>query len=383
MTTTCFSIVSLVAALFFLSACTIISVSADPTSGELTVYVGTYTAAKSKGIYMMKMDPATGKLSEPEVAGELANPSFITLGASRKFMYAVSEGKNGIVSALSIDPGTGKLTLLNQQPSGGADPCFIGLDAAGKVAMVANYSSGTIESLSIGDDGKLSAPVTHIQDAGPVADAKRQGGPHAHSINVDPSGKFALAADLGLDKMFVYKLDSATGTLTPNEPPFVKLSPRSGPRHLAFHPNGKFAYVINEIALTVTAFAYDADKGTLSELQTIGTVAPSEVRDENSSAEVQVHPSGKFLYGSNRGPNTIAIFAIDQETGKLTAVGHQSTGGKTPRNFRMDPAGNFLLAANQDSDSVVVFKIDQATGALTPTGQSVKIGSPVCVKFMK
>ena len=382
MTPSCFSIVPYLAALAF-SASVAAPASAEPQSGALTVYVGSYTGPKSKGIYMMKMDPATGKLSEPEVAAELASPSFLTIDASRNFLYAVSEENQGVISAYSIAPATGKLTLLNKQPSGGSAACFVGLDPAGKVALVANYGSGTLESLQIGEDGTLSAPVSTIQHSGKVADLKRQGGPHAHSINVDAAGRFALAADLGLDKIFVYKLDSSTGKLTPNDPPFATLAPRSGPRHLAFHPNGKFAYVINEIALTVTAFAYDADKGSLSELQTIGTVAPSEVRDENSCAEVQVHPSGKFLYGSNRGPNTIAIFAIDQETGKLTAAGHQSTGGKTPRNFRMDPAGNFLLAANQDSDSVVVFKIDTATGGLTPTGQSVKIGSPVCVKFVK
>jgi 6-phosphogluconolactonase len=353
-------------------------------SDSLWVYIGTYTGPKSKGIYVMKMDAATGQLSEPRVAAEVANPSFLTLHPSHKFLYAVSEGggkDGGVVSAFSIAPETGLLTLLNQQTSGGDGPCFVGLDPAGKMALVANYGSGSFESLPIGEDGKLGVPSTKIQDAGAGPNSKRQQGPHAHSINSDAAGRFAVAADLGLDKLFIFRLDPLAATLTPNDPPFFHTAPGAGPRHFTFHPGGKFAYVINELNSTVTALAYDAEKGALSELQTLTTL-PADFHDNNSTAEVQVHPSGKFLYGSNRGHDSLAAFSIDERTGKLTPIGHYPTLGKTPRNFRMDPAGNFLLAAHQGSDSVVAFKVDLKTGALTPTGQSVSMGQPVCVKFV-
>ena len=350
----------------------------------LLVYVGSYTGPKSKGIYVMRMDPKTGALSEPQLAGEVPSPSFLAIHPTEKFLYAVSEldGKDGgIVSAFSIAKESGQLTLLNQQTAGGSGTCFVGLNPAGTTALIANYGSGSVEALPIEENGQLSKPTAFIQDVGKSVDSKRQENPHAHSFNVDAAGRFAFAADLGLDKLFVYKLDGAKGTLTPNDPPFVQITPGSGPRHFTFHPNGKFAYLINEMALTVTAFTYDADKGALTEIQTIRTL-PGNTEKGNSTAEVQVHPSGKFLYGSNRGDNSISIFTIDEQTGKLTAAGIEKTRGKTPRNFRIDPSGKFLLAAHQDSDSVVVFQIDPATGGLKATGSSVKIGSPVCVKFV-
>lgn len=349
----------------------------------LLVYVGSYTGPKSKGIYVMRMDPKTGALTEPQLAGEVPSPSFLAIHPTEKFLYAVSEldGKDGMVSAFSIAKESGQLTLMNQQTSGGSGTCFVGLNPAGNTALIANYGSGSVEALPIEEDGRLSKPTAFIQDAGNSVDPQRQEKPHAHSFNVDAAGRFAFAADLGLDKLFVYKLDGGKGTLTPNDPPFVKITPGSGPRHFTFHPNGKFAYLINEMALTVTAFTYDADKGALTEIQTIRTL-PGNTEKGNSTAEVQVHPSGKFLYGSNRGDNSISIFTIDEQTGKLTAAGIEKTMGKTPRNFRIDPSGKFLLAANQDSDTVVVFQIDPTTGGLKATGSSVKIGSPVCVKFV-
>lgn len=351
----------------------------------LLVYVGSYTGPKSKGIYVMRMDPKTGALSEPQLAGEVPSPSFLAIHPTEKFLYAVSEldGKDGggIVSAFSIAKESGQLTLLNQQTAGGSGTCFVGLNPAGTTALIANYGSGSVEALPIEENGQLSKPTAFIQDVGKSVDSKRQENPHAHSFNVDAAGRFAFAADLGLDKLFVYKLDGAKGTLTPNDPPFVQITPGSGPRHFTFHPNGKFAYLINEMALTVTAFTYDADKGALTEIQTIRTL-PGNTEKGNSTAEVQVHPSGKFLYGTNRGDNSISIFTIDEQTGKLTSAGIEKTMGKTPRNFRIDPSGKFLLAANQDSDSVVVFQIDPSTGGLKATGSSVKIGSPVCVKFV-
>jgi 6-phosphogluconolactonase len=351
------------------------------------VYVGTYTGPKSEGIYLLELDPASGALTSKGLAGACVNPSFLAIHPSRKFLYAVDEIDNfdgkkaGGVSAFAIDSSTGMLTRLNQQSSGGAGPCYVVVDKAGKNALVANYGGGSVEVLPIQDDGKLGEASAFIQHAGTVALAKRQGGPHAHSINLDAANRFAVAADLGLDKLFVYKFDALKGTLTPNEPPFASVAAGSGPRHFAFHPDGRHAYVINEITLTVTAFEYEPERGAFKELQTISTV-PDGPKPGLSTAEVQVHPSGKFLYGSNRGHDSIVIYAIDAASGKLTLVDHQPTQGKTPRNFGIDPTGTFLLAENQNSDSIVVFRIDPQTGRLEPTGKTVQVPSPVCAKFM-
>ena len=257
--------------------------------------------------------------------------------------------KGGGVSALAIDPASGKLTLLNQQSSVGSGPCHLTVDRAGKNVLVANYGSGSVACLPIQADGTLSAASSFIQHEGKSADASRQEGPHAHSINLDQANRFALVADLGLDQVRVYQFDAEKGELTPNDPPFATVAPGSGPRHLAFHPDGRFAYVISEMANTVTAFDYDAAKGTLTGIQTISTL-PADFHGKSYTAEVQVHPSGKFVYGSNRGHDSIAIFAVDPATGKLTAAGHQSTLGKNPRNFALDPTGHYLLAENQDSE---------------------------------
>jgi 6-phosphogluconolactonase len=351
------------------------------------VYVGTYTSAKSQGIYLLEFDAATGSLTSKGLAGASTNPSFLSIHPSQKYLYAVGEvddfggKKAGAVTAFAIDSKTGMLTQLNQQTSGGAGPCYLTVDRAGKNTLVANYGGGSVEVVPIQDDGRLGQPTTFIQHSGSVALPKRQGGPHAHSINLDAANRFAVAADLGLDKLFVYKFDGAKGTLTPNDPPSASVAPGSGPRHFAFHPDGHHAYVINEISLTVTAFDYDPDRGVLKEIQTISTV-PNGPQQGFSTAEVQVHPSGKFLYGSNRGHNSIAIFTIEPGSGKLTAVGHQPTGGRTPRNFAIDPTGNYLLAENQGSDSIVVFRIDLQSGRLEPTGQTVQVPSPVCVKMI-
>ena len=354
----------------------------------MTFYVGTYTGPKSKGIYMVKLDPATGALSTPQVVGEVKDPSFLAIHPSNKFLYAIGEvnefagKKTGAVSAFAIDPASGKLALLNQQSSGGPGPCFVTVDATGKNALIANYGGGSVECVAIKADGSLGEPSTFIQHVGSSVDQGRQKEPHAHSINPTPDNKYAIAADLGMDKLLVYKFDADKGTLTPNDPAFTSIAPGQGPRHFTFHPNGKWAYNCNEMGLTARAFAYDGDKGTLIEMQSLSTLPEDANRKGASTAEVQVHPSGKFLYVSNRGHDTIAIFTIDPASGKLTAAGHQPSGGKTPRNFRIDPTGNFLLAANQDSGNIVVFRIDQTTGGLTPTGATAEVGSPVCIKFM-
>ena len=255
------------------------------------------------------------------------------------------------------------------------------VDKTGKDVLVANYDSGSVSVLPIQPDGKLGAATAFVQHQGSSADPQRQEGPHAHSINVDAANRFAFAADLGLDKVLVYRFDPAKGTLIANSPPSVSVKPGAGPRHFAFHPGGHYAFVINEMGSTVTAFSYDPAHGVLKELQTISTL-PENFKGENSTAEVQVHPSGKFLYGSNRGHDSIAVFAIDPDKGTLSLVERQSTQGKTPRNFGIDPSGQYLLAANQDSGTVVVFRIDPQTGHLSPTGQVVEVPSPVCVKFL-
>ena len=378
---------SLTACLLTLSLCFSLATAASAAPAKSLGYIGTYTGAKSKGIYSCELDSATGELKVLGLAAELKSPSFVAVHPKGKFLYAISEIDNfegkkaGGVSAFSIEPGTGKLTLLNQQTSGGTGPCYVTVDRSGKVVLVANYGGGSVESIPLERDGKLGQPGSFIQHRGTSVNPDRQEAPHAHSINMDIGNRFAIAADLGLDKLLVYRLNTGKGTLTPNDPPFATIKPGSGPRHFSFHPSGKFGYVISEMACTVTAFTYDGKKGTLQEIQAVSTV-PGDVEKNFSTAEVQVHPSGKFLYGSNRGHNSIAVFQIDQATGKLTRVQIEPTQGKTPRNFGIDPTGRWLLAANQDSDNIVVFRIDPDTGKLTSTGSPVEVGKPVCIKFM-
>jgi 6-phosphogluconolactonase len=357
-----------------------------PPSGKYWVFVGTYTGPKSKGIYRMEMDAATGKLSEPELAAETLSPSFLAIHPTGRFLYAVAEvgsigpKKTGAVTVFSLDPRSGKVEALNQQSSEGPGPCHLVVDRAGKHVLVANYSGGSVAVLPIGPDGKLGEATSSKKHTGSSVNKDRQEAPHAHSINLDPANRFAFAADLGVDKIFVYRYDSDKGTLEPNDPPAAVLAPGAGPRHFAFHPDGKHAYVINELAQSITAFRYDPEHGVLTTMQTVPTLAESF--KGNTTAEVVVHPSGKFLYGSNRGYNSIAAFSIDPNTGDLTAAGQQRTDIKIPRNFNIDPSGKFLVVANQDGDSLVVFRIDEKTGALEPTGHMSKVGTPVCVKFV-
>jgi 6-phosphogluconolactonase len=352
---------------------------------KYAVYFGTYTKSKSKGIYRALFDTVTGKLGETELVAETTNPSFLGIHPSRKFLYAVGElagKKGGAVSAFAIEP-SGKLTLLNQQSTVGTGPCYVGVDKLGKNVLVANYGGGSVAVLPIGADGKLAEASAFVQHVGSSVNPKRQQGPHAHSIFLDPANRFAFAPDLGLDKVMIYKFDAGKGTLVPNDPAFGAVAPGSGPRHFAFHPSGRYAYVINEMLCTVTAFAYDAGRGALSEVQTITTLPAGEtVQPGYSTAEVVVHPSGRFLYGSNRGHNTIAVYAVDPETGKLTPVQHAPTLGEMPRNFNLDPTGLWLIVGHNNSDFVFVFSVDPATGKLTPTGQKVEVSMAVCVKFL-
>jgi 6-phosphogluconolactonase len=376
----------LASALFGLALEPLGAAAAPDGSGTTWVFVGTYTGKTSKGIYRFELDLATGKLSGGDVAAEVTSPSFLAVHPSQRFLYAVGEinnfegKKEGAISAFSLDPKTGAIKLLNQQSSGGPGPCHLTVDATGMCVLAANYSGGSVVALPIAKDGTLGKATSFHQHKGKGTNPKRQEAPHAHSINVDKDNRFAMAADLGLDQVLIYKLDAAKGTLTPNYPPHVSTRAGAGPRHFAFNPVAPYAYVINELDSTVTVFAYDAAKGQLTPKQHISTL-PEGFKGGNSTAEVQVHPSGKFLYGSNRGHDSIACFRIDDK-GELSLIGHQGEGIKTPRNFGIDPTGTYLLAASQNGDSIIVFRIDAKTGELKPTGHKASVPTPVCVKFV-
>jgi 6-phosphogluconolactonase len=358
-------------------------------AGKYLFYVGTYTeeGSKSKGIYAYRYDAATGDVTSLGLAAETTNPSFVAPHPNGKFLYAVNEVGNykgpnsGGVSAFSIDHATGKLTFLNEVASRGADPCYITVDPTGKFVLVANYTGGSVAVFPVLADGKLGEASSFVQHTGHGPNAARQEGPHAHSIDLSPDNRFAMVDDLGLDQVLVYKFDSAKGTLTPNDPPFVKVDAGAGPRHFALHPTGKFAYVISEMGHTVTVFSNDAANGRLQVLQTIPTM-PADFKGRNDDAEIVVHPSGKFVYASNRGDDSIVIYAIDASKGTLVQVGRVPTGGKEPRNFEIDPTGALLFAENQNSNNIVIFRIDQKTGQLTPTGKVLDVASPVCIRFL-
>jgi 6-phosphogluconolactonase len=362
-----------------------VATAADAAGGKFWVFVGTYTRPNgSKGIYRCEFDTGTGKLSAPQLAAEARSPSFLALHPTGKFLYAVGEYEQGSggVSAFTLDQATGSLKPLNSKPSGGSGPCHLVVDKAGGTVLVANYNSGSAATLSIAADGTLSGPVSQIQHSGRGKVRGRQDGPHAHSVNLDAANRFAVVADLGLDKLMVYRFNPSAHTIAANDPPAMNLEPGAGPRHFAWHPDGKRAYVIDELDSTITACDYDANRGVITPRQTVSTL-PQDFKGDNTTAEVVVHPSGKYVYGSNRGMDTIAAFVIDS-AGMLRIArdGHTPTGGRTPRNFNIDPTGNYLIAANQGSNNLVVFRIDQQTGHLSPTGQQVQVGQPVCVKFL-
>lgn len=354
---------------------------------DMLVYVGTYTGpGKAEGIYVYRLAPDSGALTHVQTVTGLNSPTFLAVHPQQPFLYAVErqmEGEDagtGAVSALAVDPASGRLTLLNRQASGGASPCYVSVHPGGQYVYVANYASGHVAALPIESDGRLrqATSVVHHQGKGP--DPKRQEGPHAHFIAPDPAGAYALACDLGIDKVMVYRADTASGGLAPNDPPHGALDPGAGPRHLAFHPGGRYVYVINELDSTLSAFAYDPRRGALDLIHTVSTL-PNGFSGTNHPAQVVVHPSGRFVYGSNRGHDSIAVFAIDEATGRVTPAGHASTGGHNPRNFNVDPSGTLLLAANQDTDNVVAFQIDSDAGTLIPTGEVTQTPAPVCVVF--
>lgn len=348
-------------------------------------FIGGYTGAANKGIHYSRLDLDKGTLSPPELVAELQNPTFLAIHPTLDVLYSVSEvrrdGKreNAQVLAYKIGP-NGKLDLISGLPAGGDGPCYIATDRAGKFAMVANYSSGSISVFPIDSNGQLQPATANVQHVGKSANPQRQEGPHAHCIMTDPSDKFVCAVDLGMDQVVIYALDRSNGSLKPTGEPF-KATPGFGPRHLAFHPSGKYAFVIHEIGSQLSSCKWDQNLGQLTEIEHVSTL-PADFKGDSSTAEVLVHPNGRFVYGSNRGHDSIVCFALDESNGKLTLVSHTSTKGKTPRNFRIDPSGKYLLAQNQGSDSTFAFKIDPQSGQLTQVGEPISTGGPCCIKFL-
>ena len=350
------------------------------------LYVGTYTHGESEGVYLCEFNPKTGSVTGRTVAAEINNPTFLAISPDRQTLFSItgpgdeSGSGMGYLSAYSIDSETGALTYINKQPSRGVGPCHLTVDTQGSYLLAANYASGTVAMLPIASDGSLREATGFVQHQGSGPNMDRQEGPHAHSITLDHNDNFAFAAALGPDKILAYTLDRDGGLLTPNNPPSISLAGGQGPRHFDFHPSEKYAYAINEMGNTVTAFEYDGINGSLEEIQTIPTIPP-DFKDSTHCADIHVSPNGKFLYGSNRGHDSIVIFKI-AETGRLTLIGYESTGGETPRNFMIDPSGDFMLVANQDTNTIVSFCINQSTGELEPTGDIADVPNPVCLKLL-
>lgn len=372
-----------------------LTLSRSPGAGAVTgggpardflLYVGTYTAGQSKGIYIYCMNSSSGEL-RPVGSVETANPSFLAIDPQRRYLYAVNEleefagGRSGAVSAYAIDQATGSLRFLNQQPSSGGAPCYVSVARDGRFILVANYLGGNVAVLPVRRDGELGKPSFVAQHQGSGPNTERQDAPHAHSVVLDQANRYAFAADLGIDKIMSYRFDGHRGKLTPNKPHGVQSKPGAGPRHFTFHPNGLHAYAINELDSTVTTFAYEKVRGTLEEVQTLSAL-PAGFAGSNTCADIHLSPSGKFLYGSNRGHDSIVVFEIERDTGKLRYVEHVPTAGKTPRNFAIDPTGRFLLAANQNSDTIVTFHVEPATGRLRPANRVTQVPSPVCLKLI-
>lgn len=352
----------------------------------LTLYVGTYTTGASEGIYIYRMNPATGELTHFKTVKGVVNPSFLAIAKNRRYLYAVNEvtefeGKpGGAVSAFQINSNDGDLRFLNQEASQGGAPCHLFVDATDRSVLVANYVGGNVSVLPIDSNGALGKATDLAQHRGSSINKERQEGPHAHCVILDASNSHAFVADLGIDRIMIYRFDEWQGKLSPGSQPWLELKPGAGPRHFKLHPNGRRAYVINELDSTVTAFNYDRKTGGLRTIGSISTL-PKGYAGTNSCADLHIGPSGTFLYGSNRGHDSIVVYKIDQRTGRLQLVQHVTTQGKTPRNFAIDPTGRFLLAANQASDNVVVFRIDSRSGRLTPTGHIAEIPTPVCLVF--
>ena len=349
------------------------------------VYVGAYSRGRNEGVYVYRMDASSGELFLTSTVGGLGNPAFLAIDPQQRYLYTVDEGEEvpdppiGTATAFSIDRRTGELGYLNRQPTQGAGPCYVTVNSSSSFVLVSHYYTGNVCVLPI-HDGRLAEAVDVAKHEGSSVNPDRQQGPHAHSINLDPASRYAFAADLGIDKLVVYELDSGSGKLRLHDE--FQAKPGAGPRHFSFHPAGKYAYLINELDSTLTAYSYDGNSGTLTALSTVSTL-PDAFDGENTCADVHASPSGRFVYGSNRGHDSIAIFEVDQDSGRLTLVDHEPTQGKTPRNFAIDPTGTFLLAANQDTGTIVTFRMNDQTGKLTPTGHVAEVPEPACMKVVR
>jgi len=403
----CLSHLALIASLLLLLSSVLFGAPAP--ADEYFVYFGTYTGftymyeglpaggSQSKGIYVSRFQPSTGKLSPPELAAEITNPAFLAVHPNHKFLYAATEdplslGPNfdhgSYVSAFTIDPATGKLHLLNTLPAGGTSTCYLSIDKSGHYVLMANFGSSSVTVLRINADGSLGEQTAFMKHIGHGKDPAFQSKAHPHSIDVSPDNRFAVVSDLGVDKLFIYRFDASTGALSPENPPFVEAEPGSGPRHFVFDAAGRFGYSLKEMSGVVTVLAWDSSQGTFTPVQDANTLAPDFI-GANDSAEIAIHPNGKFLYESNRrfrganlfGPDTIGVFAIDPQKGTLTPVEQVQPGGTMPRNFAIDPTGAYLLCANEMSGNVVVFRVDGNTGRLTQTSADFKVGVPVCIVF--
>jgi 6-phosphogluconolactonase len=357
------------------------------------VFVGTYTGEKAKGIYVFRLQAEDAAVSQNinlvplGLACETPSPSFFDLDLNRRRLFAVNEVQQvdgrpgGLVSAFSIDAATGVLKMINQQPSAGAGPCHIVADRNYRHVVVSNYGSGSVAVLPVGADGRLGAATDVVQHTGSSINQERQKGPHAHCATFDRANRFVFVCDLGLDKILSYRFDASRGKLTANTPPFAAVTPGAGPRHMAFRRDGRFAYAVNELNSTITVFAYDANAGALKEVQTVSTL-PEHFDAPNFPAEIDVHPSGKWVYASNRGHNSVVLFAVDSAKGTLTWIEEQGTGGSRPRHFGIDPSGQYLAVGNQDSDTVLVCRVDPGSGRLKPSGVLASVPAPACVKFL-
>ncbi|WP_234735741.1 lactonase family protein [Tellurirhabdus bombi] len=368
----------------FLIFVSLFMINAAQGQSKEIIYVGTYSVRGSEGVYVFEFDRSKGTLQPLQTIASAKSPSFLAIHPSQKFLYSVNEGapESGGVSSFSIDPKTGKLTLMNQESSRGKGPCHISIDQTGKLAFVSNYGGGRFTVLPIASDGKLETATDSLSYTGSGPNTKRQEKPHIHSATVSPDNRFVYVADLGTDRLYIYEIDQAGKTVKPASTPYATVSPGSGPRHMTFHPNGKYVYLVEEMTSSVAVFTRDAKTGALTLIQdNVKSLPSSFTGDNNTSADIHTDPAGRFLFMSNRGHNALAIFSIAKD-GKLTLVGDQSSGGKTPRNFLVDPKGEYVFAANQDTDNIVVYKMDSKTGKLTPTGTEVKVPAPVCVKLM-
>lgn len=354
------------------------------------VYVGTYTGSDSKGIYAYHFDEADGKLKPMGLAAEVANPSWVVTDPAQRHLYAVTEMSergpnaykvNGSISSYAIDPNDGTLKFLNRVSSEGGGPCHLVVDKTGKILFVANYGSGNVASFAIQDDGSIGARTGIDQHSGSSVNPQRQKGPHAHAVVISPDNRFLFVPDLGLDRIVIYRIDAERRTFSLNDPAYVSVGAGLGPRHFGFGPRERFAYAICEMGSSVVTFSYDRATGALTPIQTISTL-PQDFAGEDNSAEIHVSPSGRYLYASNRGSDSITEFQIDRKKGTLTKGPVVATQGKIPRNFVIDPTGQYLLAANQNTNNIVVFKIDPTTGQLNSTDQEVDISAPVSLLFV-